>query len=156
MQTIKTKRSLIYLAIFALMLTFGWAPAEAFGPQQERLKAQVPFDFMVQGETLEAGPYVVWADDAENPRVMYIEQEGTDESVAFITMPVPNTWDWDEERRAHLKFQQFGDTVFLDAVYVPAHSVARRVPDSDRQDHLDKGEDGASKTVVLEATDKGM
>lgn len=152
----EAKRSWIYAAIFALMLAFAWTPAEAFGPNQERLKAHVPFDFMVQGEKMEAGHYTVWTADTDNPRVMYIEQEATnDESVAFITMPVPNTWDWDEERRAHLAFQKVGDTVFLDAVFVPAHSTARRIPDSDKQDKMKEHKDASEKkTVLLETTDE--
>lgn len=148
MQTIRRKRSWIYLAAIALLLTFVAAPADAFGPSQERMTAEISFPFMIQGEQMDPGTYTFWTADADNPRLMYVEEVGTDDSVAFITMPVPNTWDWDENRRAHLAFKQFGNARFLDGVFVPGHSVARRIPDSDMQEHM-KDHDQKPKTAVV-------
>lgn len=148
MQTMRRKRSWIYLAAIALLLTFTAAPADAFGPSQERMTAEISFPFMIQGEKMDPGTYHFWAVDADEPRTMYVKEVGTDDSVAFITMPVPNTWDWDEERRAHLEFKNLGDMHFLDGVYIPAHSVARRIPDSDVQDRM-QDYDGEPETAVV-------
>lgn len=126
-------RRILQLTLAVALLSLVALPAQAASVNQ-MLVVDIPYSFHVQQTRLPAGEYGIQPTDPADPTVMVIESRDVDAAAMVNTLPLEGTWDKSEEKRAKLVFSEIDDHLFLDEIWVPAHSNARRIPDSDMEE----------------------
>jgi hypothetical protein len=113
-----TKKIVLTLMAAAGMSIAGVAPARA----EEKVIAQVPFDFVVGGLTMPAGRYIVT--ETDDPALVSIANENGHDFTFVLTIA-----DGNNERvsEPELVFDQFGGQRFL-ARIVTGDSEGREIP----------------------------
>lgn len=123
----------LWIPVFALLSLALASPAAAQGEVQRdvggvQLKAEIPFQFVVKGETFPAGTYLVESatETADSP-VLTIQRVGESSQgelrfVSVVTSPAAPA----DSGEPKLAFEQVGGLYFLDSV-IPAHGMARDV-----------------------------
>lgn len=147
----RQKRQRRWLTLIALVLTLGLTAGGAFAasaPAQD-LYAYIPFEFVIQEVEMPAGTYLVSQPDPLDPTVMEIEDLDSEKNAVFTTRAIPNTWSKVHSQPAALVFDQVGQLRFLDEVWIPAHSNARAVPDSERENRVSERGDEVEQVTIL-------
>jgi len=117
--------------LFTVALGFGLAmfvgPNRAFAFGGERVKADIPFAFHVDGRTLPAGQYVIEQSDILEPQVVSIESRTTGRELLFLT---DATYPRNAVETPELQFDRIGNQRYLHAIWLPdsAGAVLRVSP----------------------------
>jgi hypothetical protein len=127
------KRTLFAIALL-VAATFGTASASA---QDHRVKATVPFDFIVNGSAAPAGTYMISAPTGQN----IVNISSREAKAHFLTSGVAN-WD-DRQKDNVLVFHKVGDQYYLSEIRCHDSSMNLYFPPS-------KAEEKA-KTQTLQA-----
>ncbi len=107
------KQALTVLAMASLLLMLVVVPAYA-DPDSAKIRADIPFDFIVANKTHPAGSYAV---EYTNPQGVFLIHIGEDESRHLVlwsnTVPAKSI----EENSPKLLFNRYGDQYFLTQVW---------------------------------------
>lgn len=98
--------------LFGLLFAFSAVPGQA--QDQPKIKATIPFKFVVGSKELKAGEYVVQQfGSRENQSLQFRSEDGVVEQTAF-TVPIETKKIGNHER---LVFHHYGDQYFLSQVW---------------------------------------
>jgi hypothetical protein len=98
--------------VFGLFFAFSAVPGQA--QDQPKIKATIPFNFVVGSKELKAGEYVVQQfGSPENQSLQFRREDGDVEQTAF-TVPIGTNKIGNHER---LVFHHYGDQYFLSQVW---------------------------------------
>jgi len=103
-----------------LMMTLALAAASAavaHGQSNQVLTAQVPFEFVVGGQTLAAGEY--WVRPIDQARSEFAIANGGGDMVIRLSSPAERR---DEAKAAKLVFHRYGSTYFLSQIWMAGES----------------------------------
>ncbi|PWT87718.1 MAG: hypothetical protein C5B55_14330 [Blastocatellia bacterium] len=102
----------------------------------EPVRANIPFDFNINGKTLPAGEYEIAriSDEADGLKITSVDHRG--EHALFFTEPVQRMTT---SRRGELIFHRYGEAYFLSEVWGPGLETGRELAPS-RQERLLKRE----------------
>ena len=116
-----------------LMLVVGLALASAAVAhgQSGRVRAQVPFDFIVQDKTLRAGQYEIFT--VTNGVLAIRNQDGN----KGMRMTNPITKDR-RDTKAKLVFHRYGETYFLSEVWLAGNGDGRALPKTKQERALQR------------------
>jgi hypothetical protein len=109
------RRLLITVALGVGLLAFV-GPSRAFAFGGERVQADIPFAFHVDGRTLPAGQYVIRQNDILEPQVVTIQSRTTGREVLFLT---DATYPMHSLETPELQFDTVGNQRFLHAILLP-------------------------------------
>ncbi|REJ75282.1 MAG: hypothetical protein DWQ47_07285 [Acidobacteria bacterium] len=125
--------------------------------QTNVIRAEVPFDFGVRGETLQAGEYTIsqGIDNSGQRMVWILEME--DKSVVLLARSRHNP---DAEDKPSLVFNRYGERYFLSSFVAPGSKIELPTSKAEKQarklegSNLAKGGPGKNRKgfVVVEAT----
>ena len=121
------KKQLFALIGLGLLL----ATASAYA-QTVELKANIPFNFIVQGETLPAGEYMIEKLSSGNS-VLAIRSsdQQTQKTVLAIRCESLNA-----SPRSRLLFHRYGDQYFLSQIWVAGNNSGQQLPKSRRESEV--------------------
>ena len=108
-----------------LMMTLALAAASAAvanGQASQKLKAQVPFDFIVADKTLPAGNYRVGAIDQSGGTIGIMNTAG--EGAIRLSSSAKRS---DHVKTAKLVFHRYGSTYFLSQVWMAGEQTGREL-----------------------------
>ena len=128
-----------------LSLAVTLAVAAVYANPAGPLKADVPFDFSVGGETLPAGVYTVMPMTTQN--VLRIRREDGRAAALVITNDAPARRGQDQTR---LGFHRYGDRYFLAQVWTAGDSNGRELGQSRAERELIKSR---SKNLAQKAVE---
>jgi hypothetical protein len=123
----------ILTVVTALSLSITWSVA-AFAGLAYRVKANIPFDFMVGGNKLAAGEYTV--ERINTVGVLAIRSLDTKSGVQFMTMNGNSKDD-----TAKLVFRRYGDQYFLAQIHDGASSGAELIKSKAEREAARAGRD---------------
>ena len=129
-----------FLVVAALVLLARSGLAQQTG--SFTVRANVPFEFVVRGETMPAGDYLVQIPSAPAGPMMIQQKKGSG-SGFVIQLPIAETWSG----KPQLVFRQVGGTLFLFEIRDPRVGV-HRISQSER--YLLARKSGPEKEVVVE------
>jgi hypothetical protein len=113
-------------AAFALLMT---AIASA---QTSQLKADVPFDFIVNGFTLPAGEYTLQSVDSLGKALSIRSSD----SQAASTIIAEDQQSPTPSRDTRLVFHRYGELYFLAEIWMQGEDIGRHVPASAREKEM--------------------
>ena len=88
------------------------------------MRIVIPFEFIIKGETLPPGAYIVKRASSEKPEMLLLSDTDGSPSVYILTTTVQaNT----RQRGGKLVFQQYGDQYFLSQVWQAGDSEGRQL-----------------------------
>ncbi|HWC19871.1 MAG TPA: hypothetical protein VG498_22850 [Terriglobales bacterium] len=138
------RRQIVSLVgVFGLLLVAACANAQSLN-----VKANVPFDFVVDKDTLPAGDYSIRSiNDATGNRTLVIGS-GT-RSIMLVN---PNVTDaLNAAKTSHLLFHRYGDEYFLAQIWVQGEKVGRQFKMSRREAEIAKNHQSSDDVIVLAA-----
>ena len=138
------RRQIVSLVgVFGLLLVAACANAQSLN-----VKANVPFDFVVDKDTLPAGDYSIRSiNDATGGRTLVI-QNGT-RSLKLVN---PNIADsLKPAKTSHLLFHRYGDEYFLAQIWVQGEKVGRQFKMSRREAEIAMNHQPSDDVIVLAA-----
>ena len=94
--------------LVAMLLMVSAASAMAQGSQSFTLTARIPFDFVIRGETLPAGVYILHVPGPTPGPMMVLQRVGKRGEIV-LKMPVSETWTGPTQ----LTFHRLGDTYYF-------------------------------------------
>jgi hypothetical protein len=112
-------------ALLGLGLLFATASAYA---QTVALKANVPFNFIVSGNTLPAGEYTI---QSLSPNTRALVIRGADNSANIVTANSCESLRPSEKTK--LVFHRYGDRYFLSQIWTAGNSSGSELPPSRRE-----------------------
>lgn len=110
---------------------------------QAPLKATIPFDFIVRGQTMPAGEYRLGHFLSSN--TLSVCAENTDATVSFFTEPVQTLGVVDS---AKLVFHRYGNRYFLYQVWTGDSRYGLQLPESKLEREMTARKEAPSKTIV--------
>jgi hypothetical protein len=114
------------LALIGLGMLMATSAAYA---QTREVKANIPFNFIVENATFPAGNYV-FHDLSVGSRAMAIQSADH----KLTRMVVPNACESDSAARTtSLLFRRYGDQYFLTQVWTAGKDIGRQLPESRRE-----------------------
>ena len=113
--------------------------------QSTKVKADIPFNFMVNGETLPAGEYTIQSGTSDTT----LQISSYDRKVGLVTLanscenlkPVENS---------KLVFHRYGDQYFLAQIWTENSTRGRELPKSARE--VEVARDSSARNVVIMAS----
>jgi hypothetical protein len=136
------KRHLLILSAITLLLTAGSAYA-----QSVNLKANVPFDFIVNGRTMPAGPYAVRS-LLVGSGMTALQLQNTDSKASVIILP-GRTEAKAVPEQSKLVFHRYGANCFLRQIFTAGNAAGRELPKSHWESEVAR--DYTSQDVILAA-----
>jgi hypothetical protein len=131
-------------AFLGLGLLLAVSAAQA---QETRVKANIPFDFVVQNQVLPAGEYLVTSEGPTNQAIV-IRSDDSKTAILSLTNSCSSSKPSD---RTKLVFHRLANRYFLSQVWVEGNSSGRQVPHSKAEIEMAKNND-KSEQFVLAAT----
>jgi hypothetical protein len=135
------KQLLTFLGLGLLLAT-----ASAYA-QSIRLKANVPFNFVVTGGTLLGGEYTIRSEKTDPEHELSINARGQSSRV-FLAVPCLSLEGGRPSYQSKLVFDRYGDQYFLSEVWVKGKSVGERLPKARREVEMAKN-NTPQQTVIL-------
>jgi hypothetical protein len=135
------KRHLLILSVMTLFLTAASALA-----QSVNLKANVPFDFIVNGRTLPSGTYAIRS--LQTGSSVAVQVQNVDSKESLIALP-SRTQARTIPSESKLVFHRYGQTYFLSQVFMEGEVAGRELPKSHWETELAKND--SSEDVKLAA-----
>jgi hypothetical protein len=106
------------IAAVTLILAASFITAGSALAQQHGVKANIPFNFTLNGRTLPAGHYTIET-DSQNPTVLRIEDR--DDSIYVMTAAMPSVSEQQPNNTA--VFHRYGNQYFLSSIRANGVSV---------------------------------
>ena len=103
--------------------------------QTIRMKANVPFDFIVNGSSLPAGEYTIQSFGAIDGKTLRLGNVGNHQGALVNTVGMETA---KASRQTKLIFHRYGDRYFLAQVWVEGSDQGRQLPMSHRESELAK------------------
>jgi hypothetical protein len=120
------------LTMLALLLTLALAATVVTAEGQQRVRANVPFEFIVGDKTLPAGEYAVRAMGAASD-VLAIQGTRANHNAIRLTNPTVRA-----EKSASLVFHRYGDKFFLAQVWDGENGAGRQLLKSRQERSIEK------------------
>ena len=133
------KRNYTILAALVLMVISAVGSANA---QTSSINISIPFDFVVENQTLPAGEYSIQS--AVGGRIMLRSHDGAN-ATTVLTLPVKSQQASSETK---LVFKRFGDQYFLSQVWSQGANVGREVLAGRSEQEAAKNKSSESLTVL--------
>jgi|ERR1700733_3865719 hypothetical protein len=115
------------LVVLALMMV-GDSVAQTI-----RVKADVPFAFIVNGSTLSAGQYTIQSFGSVDGKTLLLRNADKNENATVNSINVESRKTASETK---LVFHRYGDRYFLSEVWVAGNELGRALPASHREQEL--------------------
>jgi hypothetical protein len=106
------------ITAITLILAAGFVTAGSALAQEQKVAADIPFKFTLEGRTLPAGHYTI-VPDAQHPNVLRIEDQQDSVSVMAMVEPESSAPRADNK----LTFHRYGNQYFLSAIHVNGSSM---------------------------------
>jgi len=126
---VAVKQALRFLCVFGLLMVAGSAFA-----QNTILRANVPFSFKVNKETLPAGQYEVRTISSGGSHVLLINNRAAKTGEVFPTHAVIASHA--QADKAKLVFKRYGDQYFLSQIWLDDSVTGRELPQNAREREL--------------------
>jgi hypothetical protein len=127
------------LVLIGIAALSGSAKAQTFG---NRIKANIPFDFMVAGKKFAAGKYsIVRANQTAGDQVLSVSSDNDRSRVLPATIPVTT---FDPKDKSTLVFHRIGDEYFLAQVWPAGSTTGRAFIKSRREKQLEQEQRAAA------------
>ncbi len=110
------------MALVGLLTTAGLATADAV-----RVKAHVPFEFIVADQTLPAGDYTFMFQDPTKPGVLVVQRRSGQHVEVALAAPEETARPLDKSK---LVFDQFEGKYYLAEVWAAGRDEGRVIPES--------------------------
>lgn len=130
----------ILLGVFGLMLSTAVANAQTL-----KVKANVPFDFVVDKTTMPAGAYTI---DALLPSSSALAIRSSDAKVGRVVL-ANSARSREASTDTRLVFHHYGDRYFLSAIWVQGELSGREFPMSRREIEVAKSSAPSENVIVL-------
>jgi hypothetical protein len=124
------------------LATLVFALAAAGAVHAQTLTANVPFQFVVNGQTLAAGSYAV---SEASPRTLIVQGRGTKGAAAALAV---NFEPASSQLPAKLVFHRYGDRYFLAQVWIPGKHHSTFKPTSAERELNARGSDPGEAILV--------
>lgn len=128
------------LGVFGLMLVTACANAQTL-----KVKANVPFDFVVDKTTMPAGAYTI---DDVLPSSSALAIRSRDAKVGRLVL-ANSARSHEASTDTRLVFHRYGDRYFLSAIWVQGELSGREFPTSKREAEVAKSLPQADNVIVL-------
>jgi len=125
---------------FAFAVLFLAASTQA---QQTGVKANIPFDFVVNNHTYPAGEYTLKGVSVDSPMLRIDNAQG-DASVVSLTIPCNRPWPADSTK---LVFHRVGDTYFLSQLWIEGYNYGRSFSEGHQEVLLAKNHHQENVTI---------
>ena len=134
------RQIVILLGVFGLMVSTAVANAQTL-----KVKANVPFDFVVGKTTMPAGAYTI---DALLPSSSALAIRNRDAKVGSVVLAGSAT-SYEPSADTHLVFRRYGDRYFLSAIWVQGERSGREFQMSKREIEMAKSSAPSENVIVL-------
>ncbi len=132
----------IWMSVFGLLLVVAGASA-----QSVNLKANVPFDFVVDNATLPAGSYSIQSiNDANGSPTLVIRGETVKAGRLVSSNPAEKL---NAAATSHLLFHRYGDTYFLAQIWMQGEQHGRELRMTRREAEIAKNLQSSENVIVL-------
>jgi hypothetical protein len=118
------------VSLLSLLLVAGSAIA-----QTVHVRANVPFNFVVESKTLPAGTYDVGSIDSVNANLLQVQFRNGSSSMIVSSNAAQNL---EPANRTRLVFNQYGSRYFLSEIWVNGATRGHRLPKTSREKELAK------------------
>jgi hypothetical protein len=131
-----------FLGVFGLLLVAACANA-----QSVNVKANVPFDFVVDNVTLPAGAYSIQSiNDASGASTLAIRDENGKVGRLMGSNPAEKL---EAAATSHLLFHRYGDTYFLAQIWIQGEQQGRELRQTRRETEMAKNLRPSEDVIVL-------
>jgi hypothetical protein len=134
------RQALTLITVLSLLLAAGSAYAQTI-----RVKADIPFKFSVNKETMPAGEYTIQS--VSTDRVLLIRNSDDKPMTMLIANSVQSLRPSEHSK---LVFQRYGDDYFLSQVWVAGNTLGHQVPKSGRERELALNQNPEGVIVLAE------
>ena len=132
-----------FVGVFGLLLVAACANAQSLN-----VKANVPFNFVVDKDTLPAGNYSIRSINDETGGRTLLIQSGT-KAMKLTTPDVASSLN--VSQKSHLLFHRYGDEYFLAQIWVQGENVGRQFRMSRREAEIARIHQTSDDVIVLAA-----
>jgi len=132
-----------FVSVFGLLLVAACANAQSL-----YVKANVPFDFAVDKDTLPAGNYSIRSINSETGGRTLLIQSGT-KAMKLTTPDVADSLK--AASKSHLLFHRYGNEYFLTQIWVQGEKAGRQFKMSRREAEIAKNHQTSDDVIVLAA-----
>jgi hypothetical protein len=142
------KQVMMALTMLSLIATLAVTSANAQS-RPHFMRINIPFEFIIRGETFPAGSYIVKRVSSDKPEMLLLSSTDGGSGVYFLTKNVRAKTD---QSKSKLVFQQYGDRYFLSQVWEAGDNEGRQLFKSrgERATERELAKDTVkSKTVAL-------
>ena len=130
---VKASTKIGMLVLISIATLSASAKAQTLG---NRLKANIPFDFMLAGKKFAAGQYsIVRANPTVGDQILSVSSADDRSRVLPITIPVTTL---DAKEKSTLVFHRYGDEYFLAQVWSAGATTGRAFTRSRREKQLEQ------------------
>ncbi len=123
------RKAISFMALLALVLTFGAFPGEAQGKKSVTLNA--PFSFTVEHQRMPAGTYRILVEHG------WLQIRSADGKTAAMVLTLPVAGKT-VEGMGQVVFNRYGDRYFLGQVWLPELETGRQTLQSREEKELEK------------------
>lgn len=130
------------VGMLGLLLVAACASAQTLN-----VKANIPFDFVVNQATLPAGTYSIGELDSGSPVLLIRGDNGKGSMVAISN----HAESREASANSHLVFHRYGDQYFLAQIWVQGEAAGRQLRMTRREAEVAKNMQAQSNVIVLAA-----
>jgi hypothetical protein len=129
---------------FALVLLVAVTMMGDAVAQSIRMKADVPFEFIVNGSTLPPGQYTIQSFGAADGKTLLVRNSDKNENATVNAIGVDSKTT---SKNTKLVFHRYGDRYFLTQVWIAGMESGRELPKSHRESELARDYSNAFQEV---------
>ena len=118
------KQVVLALMVLSLMVTLAVTSANAQS-RSPFMRINIPFEFIIRGETLPPGTYIVKRSSSDKPEMLLISSTDGGSGVYILTTNVEARTS---QSVSKLVFRQYGDQYFLSQVWEAGENEGRQLP----------------------------
>src|SRR5581483_8581372 len=119
------RQVLTLVTVIAVLLVSGSAYAQTIS-----VKAEIPFDFVVSGHTLAAGPYTIDSMGNGGAKALLVRSADQQEKMIVLASGAQSAQPAD---RTKLVFHRYGARYFLSQIWVAGNPLGHQLPKSRRE-----------------------
>lgn len=116
--------------------------------QTIRMKAEVPFEFIVNGSTLPPGQYTIQSFGTADGKTLLLRNADKNENATVNSINVESRKSAPQTK---LIFHRYGDRYFLSQVWVAGNDRGHELPKSHREAELARDYDHAQEVDIVAA-----
>jgi hypothetical protein len=136
LEVVMKKEMLKSFIMLTLTITLACLTAQAQAPNQ--MKADVPFRFIIGGQTLPAGEYTVRYVNQDSGKNALLFKSTDGKTSRIVNMNT--TQSVESQMKASLVFNQYGDQYFLSEVWTGGDQYGLSLPESRAERQLKNGD----------------